>query len=40
MNTQRKRRKAQVDQTACVACGWQPFWSWGWGLCGLVTALC
>ena len=21
MNTQRKRRKAQVDQTACVACG-------------------
>lgn len=21
MNTQRKRRKVQVDQTACVACG-------------------
>ena len=21
MNTQRKRRKPQVDQTACVACG-------------------
>ena len=21
MNTQRKRRKAQVDQTGCVACG-------------------
>lgn len=21
MNTQRNRRKAQVDQTACVACG-------------------
>ena len=21
MNTKRKRRKAQVDQTACVACG-------------------